>query len=56
MALAELRPQGTQLIFEDDRPWQFTRSMLNVTPQRMAAECLGEQVALIEGVFVPLAR
>jgi hypothetical protein len=56
MALAKLRPQCTQFVFENDWSWQFTRSMLNVTPERMATERLGEQVALIEGVFVPLAR
>jgi hypothetical protein len=32
VALAELRPQRTQLVLEDNWPWQLTRCMLNVTP------------------------
>jgi hypothetical protein len=50
MALAKLRPQCTQLVLEDNWPWQLTRCMLNVTPQRMAAERLCKEVALVEGV------
>jgi len=52
VALAKLRPQGTQLILEDNWSWQLTRGMLNVAPERVAAERFCEQVALVEGLLI----
>jgi hypothetical protein len=52
VALAKLRPQGTQLILEDNWSWQLTRGMLNIAPERVAAERLCKEVSLVEGLLV----